>query len=493
MRRNTRKKKNLKTGKILHIIITIAFIVTNIYNALINENNFFESLIFIILSVVYAFINLIIITQKAMTEALISATATLLSALVPFFSCEVPAPEIYTTNGNSASDNEIYFVTEWPLTVRYTTVPYEDPKENGIEFKENIPLNKSISVSAKSCLWGIKWSKPEAKDIIIIGDAGEFAFIETDTPGTSIKEITAVLTSEPLFPGDKLNHDMLTVEGITIAGDKVPIKDFKFSPDIISEGSNEITVTYNGFKDTISYDSHEPKIVEIEAEYTGEEIFVGDEITTDQFRIVGIYEDGSKELLTDCQIEPNTAKKAGQLPIKITKNEINETILVNVKEKPKLFSNNFIEYEPKNSVSNLVSYDNWNSSIHKDIRGESYADTGVLYVSLANMFAQMGGTSVNPITFEFHLILNPSCTDRGVFSGDIVAENGTAGSSATANISIIVDDETKVSGLSISGDTVEPLHFGVELSDTDYEVVIKIVCIPYGNGLSLGIVNLQHE
>lgn len=82
----------------------------------------------------------------------VGTVAAVISAAISFTAMSIPKPEIYTTNGNSVKENEVYFSTEWPLTVKYTLVPYDDPMKNGEEFKENIPIIRSMAVSAKATL-----------------------------------------------------------------------------------------------------------------------------------------------------------------------------------------------------------------------------------------------------------------------------------------------------------------------------------------------------
>lgn len=120
----------------------------------------------------------------------VGAVAAAISAAISFTTMSIPKPEIYTTNGNSVKENEVYFSTEWPLTVKYTLVPYDDPMKNGEKFKENIPIIRSMAVSAKATLFGIKWSELESKDIII-GNNNELAIIDPNSPGSSIMKISA--------------------------------------------------------------------------------------------------------------------------------------------------------------------------------------------------------------------------------------------------------------------------------------------------------------
>ena len=113
--------------------------------------------------------------------------------------------------------------------------PYDDPMKNGEKFKENIPIIRSMAVSAKATLFGIKWSELESKDIII-GNNNELEIIDPNSPGSSIMKISAYLVGSRYFPGDTLSQNDIKVEGETLAGDKVVIEDYSFSPDVMVEG-----------------------------------------------------------------------------------------------------------------------------------------------------------------------------------------------------------------------------------------------------------------
>lgn len=67
----------------------------------------------------------------------------------------MPSPQLYMTNGDKESNNELYFEVEWPFSVYYTLLPYENPKENGVKYEESIKLNESVSVGYVPSFLGI--------------------------------------------------------------------------------------------------------------------------------------------------------------------------------------------------------------------------------------------------------------------------------------------------------------------------------------------------
>lgn len=152
---------------------------------------YFTTLILLVVSVIFAVISLALEGKRRVAFG-VGTVAAVITALISFATMSIPKPEIYTTNGNSVEDNELYFKTEWPLTVKYSLVYNRDPMIYGEEFKEKIPISRSVEVSAKATLFGIKWSELESK-YLILGDNNELAINDPDTPGASIMKISAYL------------------------------------------------------------------------------------------------------------------------------------------------------------------------------------------------------------------------------------------------------------------------------------------------------------
>lgn len=95
---------------------------------------YFTTLILLVISIILAVIALAL-DGKSRVAFGVGTVAAAISAAISFTIMSIPKPEIYTTNGNSVKENEVYFSTEWPLTVKYTLVPYDDPMKNGEEYK----------------------------------------------------------------------------------------------------------------------------------------------------------------------------------------------------------------------------------------------------------------------------------------------------------------------------------------------------------------------
>lgn len=90
-------------------------------------------------------------------------------------------------------------------------------------YEDKIAIEGTTTASAKATFLGIKWSSLESKDIIV-GSNGDVDVIETEKPGTSIREISSCLVNSRFFPGDVLKKDDIRVEGTTINGESVTLE-----------------------------------------------------------------------------------------------------------------------------------------------------------------------------------------------------------------------------------------------------------------------------
>lgn len=331
---------------------------------------YFMTLILLVVSFILAVITLAV-NGKGKVAFGVGTVAAAISAAISFAAMSIPKPEIYTTNGNSVKENEVYFSTEWPLTVKYTLVPYDDPMKNGEEFKENIPIIRSMAVSAKATLFGIKWSELESKDIII-GNNNELAIIDPNSPGSSIMKISAYLVGSRYFPGDTLSKNDMKVEGETLAGDKVVIEDYSFSPDVMVEGKNEIQITYKNLEYIIHHTVLPPEMVDIGVEYISDDLRVGDILTTDMFKVTGIYENGNHTELTEFSIEPERFEENGEKEITITVDDMKKTVPVTVYEREYAFTLVSEVHTPNGSYDPNVSVTNWKENEDYSIDGITF-------------------------------------------------------------------------------------------------------------------------
>ena len=153
----------------------------------------------------------------------------------------------------------------------------------------------------------------------------------------------------------------------------------------------------------------------------------------------------------------------------------------------------FETHSPDNNGVDFVEFRGWDSFSDADLRTEQYINKDGLFIKFSNTFSMLGSSLENQIESEIHLVINPKKELNGlVWTGLIVAEQRTQGSSAHADVVILVDGIEKWrTSESITGNTIAPTEFSIDLSDALYEVVIKTYCTANDNGLALGFVNME--
>ncbi len=454
---------------------------------------FFISFVLTAAALVLSLYALITDKPKNRGAAIIAALIAVVGAAYTFSDAQIPKPEIYTTNGQSLTDNEVYMTAEWPLTIWYSLVPYGDPQKEGVKYKGNIAVEGTMTVSAKtSFLFGLKWSDLESRDIIA-GSDGELDIIDTDQPGTSIREISANLTGSRFFPGDTLKKEDIRVEGTTIAGETVTIENFDFTPETLAEGANEITVNYKNLSDKISYAASAPKLVDINAEYIGDDLHEGDTIEKDQFKITGVYEDGNQKPLEIFTLEPSTAEEAGELDISIGAEDVSAAITVTVKEREYAFAFASELHTPNGSYDPNVHVTAWEEGTDYSITGKTFENGFKL--SFENWMSQLMGNGrdfAEDVESNIYIAVNQDVLSKRpkkerYFDGQFVIGRDTNGSTTTAAVSIYADGKEVYQSGEITAASTRIPPFHIPVTDVE-EILIKTNANVCGNTFVIGII-----
>ena len=79
---------------------------------------------------------------------------------------------------------------------------------------------------------------------------------------------------------------------------------------------------------TVQAASSRRKLVELEAEYVGETLLVGETIAKRDIEVTGIYDDGSEAVIRSFTISPTTVKKDGENTIRITYNGLKTEVII---------------------------------------------------------------------------------------------------------------------------------------------------------------------
>lgn len=417
----------------------------------------------------------------------------------------LPNPEFYTTKGSSIQDNKGYFDVEFPVSVYYTFVPYGDPKEDGQKYVSPFELEDSASISYVSKFMGIMWGETQTRDIILASN-GEVEIIDTDTPGRSIAKITAYLKNNNVFPGDLLNADDFEIKGTTVVGDTVTIEEFTYSPKTVVEGDNVVTVRYGDLTSEVKFFAHVPKITSITANYMGEDVTVGDKVSTEDIQVMATYDDGHVEKVDSFRIQPVTCGKEGENEIKVLYGQWSDSISVNAmaekttegieeivetegtSENKVLFNNIYLDYDNKSTI-NQVQLQDWASDM-KDLQGNLYSGKN-LYISISDLFNGIQDTGDSFIDASVVYIFNPQFDlSKGAYvSGKFVVSDQYLGCDAYTDIVIELDgEEVWSTSESISGTTILPVPFEFDVNAENVTMTMKFHCNARGAGLGIGII-----
>lgn len=452
-------------------------------------------IIYIVLLIIGLVLSLYALIQESKGRKVavgIAAAILVVSTISLFAAAEIPKPQIYTTNGNSLVDNEVYIEAGPLLSIKYTLVPYDDPQKEGVKYEGNIEIEGSMVISAKASLFGIKWSDLASRDIIV-GSDGEIDIIETKEPGTSIQKISAYLTNNRFFPGDILKKEDIRVEGTTIAGETVTIEDFDFFPDSLIEGANNITVNYKNLSDNISYIADLPKLISLDAEYIGDELREGDIIGMEQFKVIGVYEDGKNIPLENFTLEPAVAESPGELIVTIKAEEVSTSVTVSILERQYAFTVASELHTPNGSYDPNVYVTAWEEGSDYSIDGKTFKNG--IKLRFDNWMSGLMGNGrdfAEDVESNIYIAVNQEVLSKRpeeeqYFNGYFVIGRETNGSPTTAEISIYADEKEVYQSGKITAASTQIPSFHISTVGVE-RIVIQTKANVCGNDFVIGII-----
>lgn len=164
---------------------------------------------------------------------------------------------------------------------------------------------------------------------------------KTDTievPGKSLESITAEYLGEAVYIGTPVASAKVEVIAYFDDGSEKRVKDFKLSDATVTKkGTNIFTVTYEGKKATFEVEGKEPlAVVDIEAEYTGEPLYVGDTISKSDIKVTLTYNDEEmdpKDAGTNFTISPSVVEDVGENTIIVSYGGVSTEVEVTGVEK----------------------------------------------------------------------------------------------------------------------------------------------------------------
>ena len=450
---------------------------------------FFLTIIFIISDFILALFK--IINPKKKTPGLL-LIAAIIGTVISIMQLKIPKPEIFTTNGNSMKDNMIYITAEKPFGIYYSTIPYEDPKKNGQKYNGGIPVNRSMTISAKSTLWKIIWSDLVSQDIVV-GNDNTIDFIDNVEPGSSIKAISVTLIKDRFFPGDKISKSDLRVDGTTISEEQVIIDNYTIEPQIVTEGENTITVNYMNLSDSISLYVSKPSLLELDVQYNDTDIQVGELIDKGSFSVKGLYEDGNWKDEHDFQIFPDLFDESGNQKVTITVDGVSKEYTLYVKPREYVFTIVNELHSPNGSYDPKVNTYSWNENENYTVDGKTYSD-GIIIKFDNWMSGLMGNGSDFREKVESNLyvavnqeLLSKRSPADKYMNGRLVVERETNGSTTTATVSILVDDVEVYNSGEISAVSTSIPEFHIDVKDAE-TIVFRTNAQVMGRPFLLGII-----
>ena len=278
---------------------------------------------------------------------------SLVGAFILVFTYDIPSPAIERKNDYSA----IELSCDKGFSIEYRLSAGSDDK--WIKYSKPIKIEKNTILYARTVFLFLK-SEEESKDIFV-AENGLIYFGGADTPGDSIVRINAQYNYENMVPNEKagnyyagyeMKRDDIGVKGITLNGEEKEIYDFKYSPNVLKEGKNDILVEYYFSKNTsvkthIYINAKEPEMYKISAVYIGNNNNIGADLSSEDFKVMATYEDSSRNDINEFTISYEKLG-VGKNEITIVKSNLLCVVTINCVDLSKIERN---EVEDNNSFA----------------------------------------------------------------------------------------------------------------------------------------------
>lgn len=187
---------------------------------------------------------------------------------------------------------------------------------------------------------------------------------------------------------------------------------------------------------------------------------------------MGVYNNSSTSVLTG--VDPVQIENTTKI------NEISNTKQEGDLQQGKMFTNYFETHTPDSIACSLSV---WSSRWDKDIRGQTHEYEEGLKLDVSKTFY----VTQTKLTSDIHLTYNPNYSGNKTMEGKIVLGNESSGTKAMAEVSILVDGkEVWKAEEKITGVTVNPVEYSVDLEDCKSEVIIRTTCYVESGSIQLG-------
>lgn len=267
---------------------------------------------------------------KEKKSVLVVFVGSLVSLGVTYLMTPVPTPEIWPTNGVLSTSGEVKLKAEKYLSIYYTLDENLDPKNDGTKYNEPLKIKENTTIVAKTRFL-FRWSKLVYVDLIVNSNG---TVSRAAKASELFNRIEANYTAITIASGESISKNDLEVIGIKSDGGQERLTDYSFAPKTVSEGDNEIRISYGDLSTTIHIKAGKAVIRALSAKLIFDPIYQNTVLSHDMFEVYAIYTDKTKELITDYSLVPTTAEKVGNMSVTIDKENVSTTVSINVQKKP---------------------------------------------------------------------------------------------------------------------------------------------------------------
>ena len=146
---------------------------------------------------------------------------------------------------------------------------------------------------------------------------------KTVYPTLVIEKISAELVAENKHIGSKLKKEDFKVIGTNNKKEDVELKEFTLSHTVLKDAENDVKIEYVSSAGTVSTTLHisvtENFVVGVEAKYTGQSVFAGEDVDEDKFEVYAVWDDDAKTKVEDYRVsQASVSEDSSVVSVSIT-------------------------------------------------------------------------------------------------------------------------------------------------------------------------------
>ena len=274
---------------------------------------------------------------------------------------QIPEPII----DRAADYSKIILSTDEKMTIEYRMSTNGDSSNDWIKYDGPFKLEKNAVIYARAKTLFYK-SNPVYRDVYV--SEGKLVYFGlADKPGDTIIDITASYNYKEAvknksasnhYDGYTIKKEDIHITGRDMNDNEKEIKDFTYSPKMIKDGENIITIEYPITSDytlqtKLKVIGNEPTLIRLNAEFIGRTLFIDTPLDNNYFVVYGVYEDGTSQVVDGYMISSTTIKE-GDNRITITKDGLSTMLEITGVDRETITEN---ESEPNNEIKTANEID----------------------------------------------------------------------------------------------------------------------------------------